>query len=147
MFSFKSCGLLSVVAAFHFSSLSAEPLFKLGDKSFEEKDLSPAIKQMLFDAGNMAHLQKERILDQAIIQMYVKQTAEKKKKSEAEVEAELLAPKPATEEEAKKWYEDNKARLQGREFALLKNEIISLLSRERQMKAQEELVAKINSDG
>lgn len=101
---------------------------------------------MLYDAEKMAFMQKQRILEQAVLQMYVKEQAKKNNKTEAEIEKQIFSVQPVSENDAKAWYEENKNRLQGREFNMIKNEIISHLTREKQLKIQDELLEKIKKE-
>ena len=121
-------------------------LFKAGGKAYSLGDLSPALQQMLYDAEHGYYHQRERILEQALLETHISEIAAKKKKSAADVERELFEVKPASPEEAKAWFEENKMRLGGRTLDSVQGEIISHLTRQKQQQARTELVSRLKKE-
>ena len=93
-----------------------ESLFKYNGKSYNVENLPPALKQSYFDIESQRFDALNQIIDQAILEEYVATKAKKDKKPEDQVRNELFGTKPVSEADAKKWFEENKARLGGREI-------------------------------
>lgn len=90
------------------------------------------------DLSLQFYLMKKQLLDQQIASLLLEEEAKRKNMNLQEVlRAEvMLKQKPVTEEEAKKFYNENKARLRG-DFETIKSQLIqSLQGRQRQQLVQ-----------
>jgi protein-disulfide isomerase len=130
-----------------FGSLHAQdaPYYFLNNKPVSKKDFSPAITQQLYEAEFEKFQKEEQILDNAFLDQHLNTLATTQKKPRAAVEAELFKIN-VSEKDAEDWYKENKAMLQGREFATIKAEIIPYLTRMKQEKIKVELVAKLKKE-
>ncbi|HET9529633.1 MAG TPA: thioredoxin domain-containing protein [Blastocatellia bacterium] len=92
-------------------------------------DVEDALKPLIFEAQEQIYGLRKKWLDLKINDMLLEQEAQKRKvTARALLEAEVGAnPKPVTEEDARKFYDENKQRLQG-DFAQLKDQIVQYLA-------------------
>lgn len=139
-----SLGLALCLAA---GSLQAnEVLFEMGGKGHTSKDLSPALQQAVYDIQEQAYANLQKVVDAQIIEEYAETEAKKKGISVDEFEKKAFKGKTVGDKEAKKWFEDNKARLGGRDFDTLKKDIIGLLQNQEDDKVRTNLITKIKNE-
>lgn len=121
-----------------------EALFEYNNKVYTKKDLPVSIQQALYDADS-EHLSRiKKIIDNGILDLHVKELAAKSEKDPQAIKNEL-ATVETSEEEAKKWYQANKARLGGRNFESIKKDILQFLSHNEGEKALNKLVYELKS--
>jgi protein-disulfide isomerase len=121
--------------------------FQWNGKSYEEKDLPSFARQGLYDIQKMGYTQTQKLLDQAVLDIYLTQESEKTKKPKDVLEKELLKAPTVSEAEAKTWFEQNKHRIPpGRDFESLKGDIMGYLGQEAQGKARDVLITKIKKE-
>ena len=103
-----------------FATINGEPI--------TSADVENALKPIIFDAQEQVYNLRNRWLDLKINNTLLEHEAQKRKiTTRALLEAEIVAgKKPVTEENARKFYEENKERLTG-DFAKLKDQIIQHL--------------------
>ena len=121
------------------SALKSENLFQLSGKEYSNNDFPPAIKQALYDADRISYDNKIRIINEAILELHLKQEAKKKKSSVKKMKEELLAVS-VNESDAKKWYKKNNQRLGGRDFEQVKLDLIEYLKRIKQEEKKSKII-------
>ena len=120
-------------------------LYSSGGKPVAVDDLSPAARQALYEASRQYFESVERIVENNLLEEHIVSLSKKSGKSLMEVETELFSAK-VSEKEAKDWYESNKARLNGRDFDSIKNEINHYLSRQKMEDIKNDVLEKIKKE-
>lgn len=151
---FKLSGSLTFYGLFLFglnvglakTSLGSEALYKYKGKTISKSDLSPAAQQAIFDAEKHYYQNVLRIIEGNILEAYLDEEAAKQKKPRKQIEEKMFAAK-VEEKDAKAWYDDNKARLGGRAFDSIKNEIIQFLTRQKLEEVKGDVVGKVKKEG
>lgn len=138
--------VLSTGLFFSSSLLFSQPFFKLGDKTYQQDDLAPAIKQLQFESDQMHYNQMEKIAEQALLDDHVQTESKKQNKPAEQIQKDLFIFPPIKEEEAKKWYETNKTKLAGRDYTAIKNEIITYLNHQKQEEARKQLIERLKKE-
>jgi protein-disulfide isomerase len=144
----KLCLFLALPLLSSLASLSqAEDLtyYYLGDKGVSAKELSPAITQQLFEAELEKYQRTEQIVDSALLDQHLNGLAKKQNKTRAALEADMFKAS-VSEKDAETWFKENKAMLQGREFAAIKGEIIPYLTRMKQEKMKKDLLVTVKKE-
>lgn len=90
---------------------AADALYSANGKTFTEKELNVQSQQALFQARLEHHNRMESIAEGNLLQLHFEDIAKSKKKTVAEVEAELLSAGTPKDSELKKLYEENKSRI------------------------------------
>lgn len=121
-------------------------LFEYQGKTFRQSDLNPALQQALFDAEKARHDAIARVVEGAILEQYVLDQASKTHRARSAVEASLFETH-VSEAAAQSFYNENKARLGGRDYASIKAELMHYLSRQEQEKIRAQLVTKVQKEG
>ncbi len=122
-------------------------LYKLNGKSYTSHDFSPALKQSAYDIQHQAYENLQRVIDAQIMTEYVEQEAKKKGVSVEKYEEETFKGKEVSEKQAKAWYEENKARLGGRDFDSIKTDVLHYLQNQENEKVRAEKIKKIKESG
>ena len=108
----KLAPIFCLLGVFGLSGLSyGQALFEYSGKKYARDDLSGKLKNQVYEADLQAYRAKHSIIDQAVIELHIKQLAKAQKKTPEQVEKELFGLKEPTEKELKKFYEENKARI------------------------------------
>lgn len=141
-------GLLVVfmIADNHNVKADDSVLFKYNGKNYTSSDLSPAAKQQLYEAQKTQHEHIAAIIDGEILKEHFKSLAKKKGVTVSQIEEETLKVE-VSEAKLQSWYEQNKARLGGRELSSIKNDVLQYLTRLEQNNARLALVSKIKTSG
>ncbi|HWP43751.1 MAG TPA: thioredoxin domain-containing protein, partial [Blastocatellia bacterium] len=107
-------------------------------------DIEDALKPLVFEAQERVYDLRRRWLELKINDMLLEQEAQKRKiTTRALLEAEVGAsPSPVTEEDARKFYDENRERLKG-DFAQLKDQIAQYLSGLEQRRREEAFAERL----
>lgn len=125
---------------------SSQALYKYKGKTISKSDLSPAAQQAIYDAEKHYYENLLRIIEGNILESHLDEEAAKQKKPRKEIEDKMFAAK-VEDKDAQAWYDDNKARLGGRAFASIKNEIVQFLTRQKLEEVKSEVVGKVKDTG
>ena len=125
---------------------SSEALYKYNGKTVNKADLSPAAQQAVYDAEKHYYQNVMKIIEGNILESYLDNEAAKQKKPRKDIENKMFSAK-VDDKDAKAWYEDNKARLGGRAFESIKNEIVQFLTRQKMEEVKGEVVGKVKKEG
>jgi protein-disulfide isomerase len=100
----------------------------LNGRDITSADIEDSLRPLIFDAQEQIYALRKNQLELKINDILIEQEAQKRKLTTASVlEQEVTAKlKPVTEEDALKFYEQNKARITG-EYAQVKSQIIEYL--------------------
>ena len=128
------------------ASKANQPLFKFDGKLYYEKDLQDRMKQDVYEAKHKHYHNWVHVMDNIIFDKYIEEQANKKKISSDKFREQLFKSSNIGENQAKKWYEQNKFRIGSRKFEEIKDEIINHLKRENEHKQRLKLVEKIKKD-
>lgn len=93
------------------STSSAEDLFKVGDKVYTDQNLNARYKQQLYDISHQFYRGKTQIVDEMVLDLYLQQIADSKHKSVDDIREEMTKVSDPSEQELKKFYEENKKRI------------------------------------
>ena len=107
--------LIFFAIAYSWSSFGGTPLFKFKDRVYTNEALSPALKQLLYEAEKQYHDQLTRVVEQSILTTYIHDRARSEKKTVKAIEKKLFTVAQPTDKETKNWFDQNKSRLGGRE--------------------------------
>lgn len=129
------------------TATKTQTLYQLNGKAYTTDDLTPAMKQAVYDTQMESYETLKSIVDNQILEAHVNETAKKQKKTVEEVEKKLFQSKEVKEPEAKKWFEENKARLGGREFDTIKSDIIRYLQSMEDQKNKTKVLEELKKKG
>ncbi len=136
--------------AFWTSSLFASgqaPLFQYEGKPFYKKDLNPALQQAIYEMERQSYERIQKVIDAHLLEKYAAAEAKKKGITVEKYAEQTFQGRKVSEKEAKDWFETNKSRLGGREFNLIRGDIIQLLQSQEDEKIRGTVVAKIKKEG
>lgn len=120
-------------------------LYYLGNKPVTAQELSPAVKQQIFEVELENYMRLEQTIDAALLDEHLTALSEKQKKPRAQLENELFKVE-VKEKDAQAWYNENKAMLHGRDYASIKGEIIPYLTRLQQEKLKKDYLATVKKE-
>lgn len=135
-----------VAAAVSSTAFASEPLFKFKNKSYTNEDLDPKTQLRLFDAEVSHYGVQERVIDDAILDVYFADIAKKEKKTADQVRSEKLKIAEPTEKELQKFYDENKQRIPY-PFQQVKNELTRYVKEKNASEARQKLVEKAKKEG
>jgi protein-disulfide isomerase len=144
-----SVGSLVVVGALFSNALcsAAEPLFSVGGKSVETKDLSPGQQQQLFEIQAESYERTKMAIDNILFENYLDEEAKKQSKSKDEIANKLMDVKAPSEKDVKKWYEENKAKIPPNyKFEEIKDKIAEIIKQEQMKTKREGALEKIKKE-
>ena len=124
-----------------------DTLFQFRGKTVTAKELSPALQQALYEIDRQRFQNATKVMDAYVLEQFVNEESKKKNLTVEQFEQQMFKGKKVGEKEAKEWFESNKARLGGREFTALKNDIVQLLQSQEDEKVRTTVLAKIKQDG
>ena len=120
-------------------------LFQLDDTDHKATDFSLLFQQSLYDLELRYYKDRVNLIDRALLELELKKTIKESGKSERQVAIELFDVAEPSEDEAKKFYEENKANFD-QTFDEVKDRLIPFLKEEAQVKKQKELLDRIKHD-
>jgi len=141
------CGLALCFSASVLRADESAALFQFNGKNYTSKDLSPALQQSNYEMQRQVYDNLQKVADEQIFEDYARAEAKKKGMTLEQYEAQTFKGKVATEKEAKAWFEENKARLGGREFESIKKDIINLLQSQESEKLRTAALEKVKANG
>lgn len=118
----------------------------LNGQNITSANIEDTLQPLLIQAQKQIYTLRKREVDFKINDLLLEQEAQKRKiTARAVIEADILPNiKKVTDEDARKFYDDNKAKLPG-EFAQLRDQIIKYLTENEQQKAQTVYAEKLRS--
>jgi protein-disulfide isomerase len=127
---------------------AADTLFTYKGKTYEPKDLTPAMQSTLHDLRMENYLRMQAFADETVYQDYIADGAKKAGKPEKDFEDSLFKVSEPSDKEVADWFEGNKGRLPPN-YTLdqIKGDIKTLLKGESKKKQREDLLAKLKKDG
>jgi len=126
------------------SIFAAEKLFKMDGKVYSTDELPAKQKQTMFDIELRHFRQLDALVDETILKLHFAELAKKSKKSEAEIEADVLSVKAASEKELKKFYNENKSKIPSNyTYEQVKPEIKRILEGKNRSEKRDALLAKL----
>lgn len=119
-----------------------DALYRYQGQTVSQKDLTPAEAQTLHEI-NLEHFMKiQALVNESVLGRYLDARAKKEGKSREDLEASLLTAPEATDQEAQKWFDSNKARLPPQlVFDQVKGEIKSHMQGEKVKAKRDEMLA------
>lgn len=137
--------LLSLIILLPFSqavSAKDNDLFQLDDADHKATDFSLLFQQSLYNLELQYYKDRVNLVDRALLELELKKSIKESGKSEKQVAIELFDVAEPSEDEAKKFYDENKANFD-QTFDEVKDRLIPFLKEEAQVKKQKELLDKI----
>lgn len=122
-----------------------ETLFQLDGNDYQASDFSLLFQQSLYDIELKYYKDRVNLVDRALLELELKNTIETSGKSEREVAIELFDVAEPTDDEAKAFYEKNKANID-QPFDEVKDRIIAFIREEAQSNKQRALLESIKHD-
>lgn len=134
-------------AAFSLGATAAnnDVLFSYEGKDYQLKDIQPFLQQSYYDAEVKARESLNRILEQAMVEMYIENKATREDRPMVEVRDELFAYQPVTEDEVRELYDQFKDRI-GMPFEQVEPQIRKELENRKRGEAIRKLVAKVKKE-
>ncbi len=139
---FKAAVLSAVVLSSSAASANDTTLFKMGDKTYATKDLPTSVQQALFDIDNEAYQRRKAAAEEAVLDIYFAEEAQRKKKSKKDIEDQELKVKDPTEKEMKAFYEENKARVPY-PYEQVSGEIRNFLSAQKRQEKRQQVLSQV----
>ena len=137
--------VLVTLNIFLVTALSANTLYKHNGKSVELGHLDPALRQAHYEAEKARYDALVDIAERDAYRRHVQGLADKQKKSFEDIEGTLFSAS-ATDTEAKKWFDENKHRLGGRDFEKIKGEIKTFLSYRLKEEGRHTIIKKLKDE-
>jgi protein-disulfide isomerase len=126
----------------------AEGLFKYKGKTYNTGDLPASAQQNLHDLQVEHYLRTEALVQQAALDLWLDELAKEKKKTRAEVEAEVFKVQDPTDKQVEQWYEENKNRLPpGYNLEQIAGDIRNLLAGEERKKVRDKVMDDLKKKG
>jgi protein-disulfide isomerase len=123
-----------------------DTLFRYKGFDYGDNELSPQLRQALFDLDMDHYRQHEQLLNDALVDVYLKQVADDKGITLEAARAELLPVTPPTEQQLRVFYDQNKQRIPY-PFEQVKERIAQVLAQQSVGAKKAELVASLKQDG
>lgn len=127
-------------------SASDLPIFRYQGLDYSAADLTDAQQQKLFDIESEAYKKRQEIIDASLIDIYIRDQAEKSEKSDDQLRQELLAAPQANHQEIEKFYNANKARIPY-PLEQVRGDIVKYLNQQRQDGRKQDLLKLIKRGG
>ncbi|MDD9952298.1 MAG: thioredoxin domain-containing protein [Zetaproteobacteria bacterium] len=127
-----------------YTCFGEENLYSFGGKNVRYEELSPASKQDLFKAQKDYYDQINRIVNSEILESYLNEEAKKTGKEREEVAISLFQIK-VSEKEAKAWYEENRQKLGGRDYASIKKDITQFLQQSKFEESRDQFIEELKT--
>ena len=121
-----------------------DALFRYKGFDYSATDLSPEVRQALFDLDMDYYNKHQQLLDNALVEIYLKQTAEERGLTLEATRAELLPVSPPTEQQIRVFYDSNKDRIPY-PYDQVKGQISQMLMQQIEGAQKSALVASIKS--
>ncbi len=130
-------------------SFSCQAAGELSDqydgKEYKEADMPAALRIQLYDLDKQANEQRQKIIDQYLLDNWIRQEAKAKDKTpEAMAEELLTVPRP-DEKALKAYYDANWERIQ-QPFKKVKAELEGTVWMEQQQKKADELLQRVKTE-
>ncbi len=127
---------------------SADALFKYNGKTYSSADLPATARQNLHDLQVETYARTEALADQAMIDIWLEEQADAKKKTRSEIEATVFNAAEPTPKEIETWFEENKNRLPpGYKLEQITGDIKNLLMGESRKKSRSKVIADLKKAG
>ena len=137
---------VSIVFSGPASANEDRTLFRLNGLDYNASDLSPALRQQMFDAYQRYYDAVSAIVRDAAFDLHIAEMAEFSGKDPAVVRAGLLPSGAVPEAQLQSFYDQNRQRI-GAPFQQVKGQIAEYLQRERANVAKTAVVAKLTKTG
>lgn len=124
-----------------------DKLFMYAGKTYSSADLTPDLKQGLYELDHQRFEGMKQAIDAALLDVYIQGKVKADKKSESEVRSKLFGIKPVTEKEAEEWFKQNQARLGDHKFDKIKKDVMTYLNSQREAEARDGVLKKIKAEG
>ena len=137
--------LISATASVHALAAGSDVLFSYGGRDYQLKDLQPRMQQSYFDTQVKARESLNQLLEQAMMEIYIEQQAEKTNRSINEVSAELFRFTPVSSTEVQAFYSQFKDQI-SRPLEEVEQGIRQKLEGERQQQVVQALIEKVKGE-
>lgn len=146
----KKILLTAILGAFAYGGVSpAEPqasLFQFDKKTYTASELEPKFQMQLFEAELQHYQLKERIIEEAVLELYFQSLAKKSQKSAEALRAEALSVPEPTEKELQSFYQNNRAKIPY-PFEQIRSDLIRIVKNQKAEHVKAELLDKLRSTG
>lgn len=130
--------------AFAGSALAGE-MFQFNGKTYKDTDLDVKYQLQAFEAEFEAYKNKERVVDEAILDLHFSELAKKKNKSVDDVKKEAFNVSEPSEADLKKFYEENKARIPY-PYDQVKGELANFVKQQKMAESRDKVLAKVKKE-
>lgn len=124
----------------------ASDMFQFNGKTYKESDLEVKYQLQAFEVDFEQFKNKERLIDEVILNLHFADLAKKKNKSVEDVKKDALNVPEPSESDLKKFYEENKARIPY-PYDQVKADLGRFVKEQKMGEVRNKLVAKIKKDG
>ena len=138
--------LMIASLCFLWSINSQAQLFKYNGKTYDSGDLGGKFKVQLYELESNHHTSKQKVVELAVLDLYLAEVAKKEKKPLSAVRDRLLAVKEPSEKELKDFYEQNKNKIPY-PYDQVKSQLIRFVKQQNTAKKTAELVEKAKKSG
>lgn len=124
---------------------AAELSYHYGDKDYSGKDLPAAVRIQLNELETKVNQQRQEIIDQYILDAWLRDKAKEEGKTPEEYAAKALEVKEPDEKALRKFYDANWERIQ-KPFKEVKDELVGAVWAERQQEKMKEVLQQIATE-
>lgn len=133
----------SLFLAFSFPLVQAADLsYQYGDKTYAGKELPAAVRIQLNELETKVNQQRQEIIDQYILDAWLRDKAKEEGKTPEEYAAKALEVKEPDEQALRKFYDANWERIQ-KPYKEVKEELVGAVWAERQQEKMKEVLQQI----
>lgn len=124
---------------------ASELSYHYGDKDYSGKDLPAAVRIQLYELDTRVNQQRQEIVDQYILDAWLRDKAKAEGKTPEEYAAKALEVPQPTDKELKKYYDENWERIQ-KPYKEVKDELLGAVWAEKQQEKLKEVLKQIATE-
>lgn len=121
-------------------------LFSYGGQVFSKEDLDLTILQSLYELELQYHEGRQKLLENALWQVFLAQEAKRQQKSEIQLAKELLGVRTPSDSETKAFYDANRKQIPA-PYEQVKDQLVNYIAQQMMLSKQAQLVAGLKQSG
>lgn len=121
-------------------------IFRYAGKEFRQSELDIRIRESLYQLANEYYQARQRLMDNAIWQIYLSQEAERQNKTAEQVAMGLVKLSEPTEQQINTFYQANQAQI-AVPLEQVKERVVQFLVQQQALEQRTQLIEKIKQEG
>lgn len=124
----------------------SDQLFSYGGQVFSKEDLGLTMRQSLYELELQYHEGRQKLLENALWQVFLAEEAKRQQKSEIQLAKELLGVRKPSESETKAFYEANRKQITA-PYEQVKEQLVNYIAQQMMLSKQAQLVNALKQSG